>query len=82
MMTLKKSSFAEHLRDIRNHSFEFYAVVESIRALFMEICPACTEEIRYGGIVGKGKFRRHIKLHETGDIEAKHIKGFIEQSCR
>ena len=30
---------------------------------------------------GKGKYRRHIKLHDLEDIDAKHLVGMIAQAC-
>lgn len=30
---------------------------------------------------GKGKYRRHIKLHDLEDIDAKHLVGFIVEAC-
>lgn len=30
---------------------------------------------------GKGKYRRHIKLHDLGDIEAKRVANFIAGAC-
>lgn len=29
---------------------------------------------------GKGKFRRHIKLHALADIESKHLKDYVAQA--
>ena len=30
---------------------------------------------------GKGKYRRHIKLHDLDDIEARNLAGFIGLAC-
>ena len=30
---------------------------------------------------GKGKYRRHIKLHDLDDIEARNLAGMIAQAC-
>ncbi len=30
---------------------------------------------------GKGKYRRHIKLHGLGDIDAKRVANFVAQAC-
>lgn len=33
-----------------------------------------------GVLEGKGKARRHVKLHSLGDIEAKTVAGFLTQA--
>lgn len=33
-----------------------------------------------GCLEGKGKARRHVKLHALGDIEAKDVAGFLRQA--
>ena len=117
MVRSKKNSVEAHLRDVRNHSFEFHDMVLGIRTLFLEACPDLSETVRYGGIVflkgkelvggifvykehlsvefsrgasfpdpdsileGKGKYRRHIKLHGPEDIGRKRLAGFIASAC-
>lgn len=116
-MVQSKGSVETHLRDLREHSFEFHDIVLRVRSLFLEACPGLTEAVKYGGIVflknggliggifvykehvsvefshgasfhdpdaileGKGKYRRHIKLHDLDDIEARDLAGFIVEAC-
>lgn len=117
-MVQSEHNLETHLRDIREHSFEFYDVVLRIRSLFLGTSPGLTETVKYGGIVflkekelvggifvykehvsvefshgasfrdpdallqGNGKYRRHVKLHDLEEVEAKHVADFITQACR
>jgi hypothetical protein len=36
----------------------------------------------HGVLEGNGKFRRHIKLRSTADIESKHLKEYVRQAQR
>ena len=116
-MVQSKGSVEAHMRDIQEHSFEFYDMVVRIRSLFLETCPGLTEAVKYGGIVflkekelvggifvykehlsvefsqgtsfhdpdaileGKGKYRRHIKLHGLEEVEEKRVADMIAQAC-
>ncbi len=116
-MVQSEHNLEMHLRDLREHSFEFHDMVLRIRSLFLEACPGLTEAVKYGGIVflkqkeliggvfvykehvsvefsqgssfpdpdaileGKGKYRRHIKLHDMEDIEVKYLADFITVAC-
>ena len=50
-MVQSKGSVETHLRDLREHSFEFHDMVLRVRSLFLEACPGLTEAVKYGGIV-------------------------------
>ena len=116
-MVQSEHNLETHLRDLREHSFEFHDMVLRIRSLFLEACPGLTEAVKYGGIVflkqkeliggvfvykehvsvefsqgssfpdpdaileGKGKYRRHIKLHGLEEIEVKYLADFIAVAC-
>ena len=50
-MVQSEHNLETHLRDLREHSFEFHDMVLRIRSLFLEACPGLTEAVKYGGVV-------------------------------
>lgn len=39
-------------------------------------------EDKFGVLEGKGKHRRHIKIHEFSDVESKHVEFYIQQALK
>lgn len=35
-----------------------------------------------GLLEGRGQYRRHIKIHQPGDVEGKQLLGFIQQAIK
>lgn len=46
----------------------------------VEFSRGCDLDDRHGALEGSGKLRRHIKLRSLADIEAKHLRSYVEQA--
>ncbi len=60
---------------------QFCGVFAYTEHVSLEFSRGCDLEDPYQVLEGKGKLRRHIKVHTTHDIDAKYLCEYLSRAC-